>query len=251
MYTPLALLSMALAASNLVSAAALIPREVAADEVIVFGAGNRYEVVKLAEWEAELAKDNLTLGRPDSPLDHPELITEFNATESEGSDIEKRCRNDRVITRNRDQDFLDWDTPLSSVIQSRGDGDSIAAQSGYSVGSSISVSAGVDLAFVKDYISASVSTTFEQNWSSQVSTTYTLTIPKGQKWAVMVSNPRTYRRSGFVKTGCIGSQRSNYFQADQRFPQRHQGLSWVQGVIRICSSKTYPIKFCIGNGSHR
>lgn len=55
MYT-LSLLSLALATSSLVSSAALKPRNIGLDEVLVFGAGGRQEIVKMADYQYVLLR---------------------------------------------------------------------------------------------------------------------------------------------------------------------------------------------------
>lgn len=256
MYT-LNLLAMALASVSLANSAALTPRIVQDDEVIAVGYGGRYEVIKASDWEAELARTNITIGRPDSILDHPEnLPSLYDVTtvheDTNSNTIEKRgCGSDKIFARNKDQDFLDWDIAMSSVIGAGGDVNNIAASSGVTIGNSVTVTRSVDIGIIKDYISATVSTAFERSFTSQVTTQYTLGIPKGYKYGVMVSNPRTYRRSGFLRKGCIGSQTSTYFQADEHFSGQYGGLSWVQGVIKICASNKYPVQFCVGSGVHR
>ncbi|KAH9222377.1 hypothetical protein DL95DRAFT_508328 [Leptodontidium sp. 2 PMI_412] len=211
MYT-LSLLSLALATSSLVSSAALKPRNIGLDEVLVFGAGGRQEIVKMADYH-----------------------------------IEKRCTNVKLIVRNKDSDFLDWDLPMSSAFHATVSSGTVSVTAGYSVADSITVSNEVDYTFVKDVLSASVGISYSTQWTSTHSAAYTSTVPKG-KWGIMVSNPRVFRRSGYAKVGCIGSQRSTYFQADQHFSQDYKGLAWVQGSISLCTSNTYPIKKCIGSG---
>jgi len=249
----LTFLSLALAASTLVSSAALQARHIQPDEVIVFGANGRTEVVKMADYEAELARTNTTIGRPDSPFDHatswesPIEGDDFSEDAGNATALDKRCTNVRLIVRNKDSDFLDWDIPLSSALHATGETNTIAVTSGYSISDSITVSASVDYTFIKDVLSASVGISYTTSWSSQYAAAYTTGVPKG-KWGMMVSNPRVYRRSGYAKVGCIGSQRSTYFQADQHFSNNYKGLAWVQGSISLLTSNTYPLKKRIGSG---
>ncbi|KAL5323025.1 hypothetical protein ACEPPN_007552 [Leptodophora sp. 'Broadleaf-Isolate-01'] len=252
MYT-LSLLSLALATSSLVSSAALKPRNIGLDEVLVFGAGGRQEIVKMADYQAELARTNTTIGRPESPFDwadsweSPIDGEDDEDSANNGTNIEKRCTNVKLIVRNKDSDFLDWDLPMSSAFHATVSSGTVSVTAGYSVADSITVSNEVDYTFVKDVLSASVGISYSTQWTSTHSAAYTSTVPKG-KWGIMVSNPRVFRRSGYAKVGCIGSQRSTYFQADQHFSQDYKGLAWVQGSISLCTSNTYPIKKCIGSG---
>lgn len=246
----ISLLSAVLAASSLVSAAALIPRNIEADEILVFGANGRHEIVKLVDYHAELARTNTTIGRPESPFDDAsswEPPIDGEGSDGNSTDIEKRCTNVRLIVRNKDSDFLDWDVPMSSAFHATASAGTIAVTAGYSISDSISVSSSVDYTFIKDVLSASVGISYTKQWTSTYAAAYTSTVPKG-KWGMMVSNPRVYRRSGYAKVGCIGSQRSTYFQADQHFSSDYKGLAWVQGSISLCTSNSYPIKKCIGSG---
>lgn len=251
----LSILSAILAASSLVSSAAIKPRTIGLDEILVFGAEGRHEIVKLADYHAELARTNTTIRRPDSPFDSAETwespldssASENSNSNSNSSDISKRCTNVRLIVRNKDSDFLDWDVPMSSAFHAARAEGSIAVTAGYSISDSISVSNQVDFTFVKDVMSASVGISYTTQWTSEYSAAYTSPVPKGM-WGIMVSNPRVYRRSGFAKVGCIGSQRSTYFQADQHYSNDYKGLSWVQGSISLCTSNSYPIRKCIGSG---
>ncbi|KAK0114017.1 hypothetical protein ONS96_014864 [Cadophora gregata f. sp. sojae] len=243
-------LSAILAASSLVSSAAIARRHIGEDEILVFGDNGRHEIVKLADYQAELARTNTTIGRPESPFDNVdswESPVDGEGSNSTDSDVEKRCTSTKLIVRNKDIDFLDWDVPMSSAFHATNSPGTISVSGGHTVQDTLTTSSSVDFPFIKSVISASVGITFTQQWTSTYNTAYTSTVPKG-KWGIMVSNPRVYRRSGYAKVGCIGSQRSTYFQADQHFSNDYKGLSWVQGSISLCTSNSYPIKQCNGNG---
>ena len=75
------------------------------------------------------------------------------------------------------------------------------------------------------------------------------TVPEGQ-FGRIVSQPLTRRVQGYVYSGCTDSPSKETFMSDTYTSQSYGNLEWVQGVIRLCNSTTYPIPFCIGDGVH-
>ncbi|KAI9046861.1 hypothetical protein LZ554_008940 [Drepanopeziza brunnea f. sp. 'monogermtubi'] len=242
----LSLLSITLAAASSASAAALKPRLLKPDEVIVYGANGRHEVVLRADYHAELARTNTFIGRPQAyEADHPVVAGPAEA----GANLDKRdCNKEDILIRYPDLDFLDWDVPMSAAAHATGEGVlQISVTAGYSVSDSISVSASADIPVVAEFLSASVGISYTQEWTSDYAAAYQGDVPHG-KWGMMVSNPRVLRRSGLLMRGCIGHQTGSNWTADQHFSNDQQGLSWVQGSISVCVSDDYPIKRCLGDG---
>ncbi|EKD14274.1 uncharacterized protein L3040_008378 [Drepanopeziza brunnea f. sp. 'multigermtubi'] len=243
----LSLLSISLAAASSASAAALKPRLLKPDEVIVYGANGRHEVIPRADYHAELARTNTFVGRPRSyETDHHPVVA--GPAEARANLDKRDCKEEDILIRYPDQDFLDWDIPMSSAAHATGEGVlQISVTAGYTVSDSVSVSTSTDISFVAEFLSASVGISYTQEWTSEFSTAYQGSIPHG-KWGMVVSNPRVYRRSGLLMKGCIGHQTASNWSADQHFSNDQQGLSWVQGSISVCVGDDYPIKRCLGEG---
>lgn len=128
---------------------------------------------------AELAKTNTSIGRPD--LDFVD-IPSINDT-LPGA-LEKRCTKVNTFKRYADQDFLDWDVPMSSAVHAVGTTDTISVSDGYSIQDSITVSSSVDFTIVENYLSASVGISYTSAWSSSYAAAYTTQIPAGQ-WGMV------------------------------------------------------------------
>lgn len=89
---------------------------------------------------------------------------------------------------------------------------------------------------------------YSQSWESEYSAQYTFEIPEGKIGAV-VSNPTTTRNTGKVYKGCLGEQYlSSTYSGDSYQSRAFGGLSWVDGVISLCTGDNFPLMRCIGEG---
>lgn len=159
------------------------------------------------------------------------------------------CAETTAIVTDRSETFIDWDVQMSPVVIGSGDkGITITVTSGYSISNSVSVSAGLDLTFIKDKVGSSFGIDYSRTWTTSTSASFMAAVPNGYS-GVWITKPTTTRKSGCVLTGCLGSQtQTGTFQADSRQSQSYNGLSWIQGAITTCMKPEYPLTRCEGSG---
>lgn len=218
-----------------------IPQVLTEKDVIVFGANGRVEVMK---------RDEYHLLTRDLYSKTPASLTSFENTTSETiprKALSKRCKSKEVYTMNPDVSFINWDVPMSPVVKSSGDSNSVSVTQGFSISNSITVSSTISA--VADFLTASFGISYTETWQTSFAAAFTFQIPNG-KFGAVVSNPATTRKTGHVDIGCIGeaTERVEY-QADSYTSQSFGGLGWVEGTISLCTGDVYPLKMCIGDGT--
>ncbi|KAM3075341.1 hypothetical protein ACMFMF_006016 [Clarireedia jacksonii] len=198
-------LPLLLLGSSIASAAAIpeVFPELDESHIILFGENGRVEIANKADY---LSSVNIATTPPPGPN-----LIDTNSTNA--STLSKRCKSASIIRQNPDSVFLNWDVPMSSVVKAGEASSSVAVTAGYQIGNSLSVSVSSSLTIVKDFLSSTLGISYSQTWTSTYAAAYTFPVPAG-KYGVVVSNPRTTRRSGYVDTGCVGEGSSAYYQAD-------------------------------------
>lgn len=190
---------------------------------------------------------------------HNEIRSLRPKSTSEGTKIAKRCKKQDIFTMNPDQVFLNWDVPMSSVVRSLAlntTGTSptspvttVSVTAGYTIGNELSVSQGFGYSIIEGFLSGTTTISYSQSWTSSYTAAYTFQVPSG-KYAVVVSNPSTTRKTGWVDTGCPGETGNRVeYVADSYDSKAYGGLSWVDGIISLCTSDTYPVPRCVGGGT--
>ncbi|KAF1343789.1 hypothetical protein BDV97DRAFT_363024 [Delphinella strobiligena] len=222
------------------------PRIVAPHEAILYGSDGRMEIWNRTDI-LSLSPSFFSSSQSSDELQKRSDIG--TASSGQGSRLEKRGNVDIVIEA-ADSSFLGNDIAMSPVNQapktSKG---SIAVTSGYNIANSITVGESTKLTIVEDVLDVTTSIDYSQSWTSTQSTTNTFQIDEG-KYGIVVSNPKTLRKTGTVWTGRIGSEgTSTTYQADSYTSEAYNNLQWVQGVISLCQSDTYPIPMCRGDGT--
>ncbi|KAI9931401.1 hypothetical protein ASPWEDRAFT_49779 [Aspergillus wentii DTO 134E9] len=207
------------------------------DALVLLGDGSTQRIKK---------QDLSSLFTPPREVPHFLETHANNTNYKRGSDVE-------LIIELPDEDFLGWDTAMSTVTHANEADVSLAIMSGQNIANSVSVSTGVDVTLVKDFLSFSSSIDYQHSVTSLVSGTATLTIPKN-RWGCIVSNPKTHRRSGYVYKGTPGGASTfNHYQADsfEDSSYNYNGgkLSWVKGVVTTCLGDKYPLPRCLGQGT--
>lgn len=228
--------------STTIVGAISVPRHLDESHLVLFGVDGRTEVVDKAEF---MAKYHANYTTP------PALTSSTNHTSHAelASDLEKRgCKVASVITEYPDSNFLNWDVPMSSVVKAGKIRALVAVTAGYSIADAITVTETTTLTLVKDFLQQALAISYAKTWTSTYTAAYTYNVPPWQ-YGVVVSNPWTLRKSGHVDIGCIGTatHRVNY-QSDIYTSKSYDSLSWVTGTISLCTSNSYPVKNCIGNG---
>jgi hypothetical protein len=218
-----------------------------ANNVIVFGADGRTEVwpKEKYEWLASIDSGafELTAAAP------PTLPTTHHTKASNSSLLHDRsCSYLNIVQENPDSTFLNWDTPMTSVVHATGVTNTLAITSGFMIADAVAVTNTATLTLVKDFLTAAYAVQYTTTWTTSTTTAYTYVLEPGNYGAI-VTNARTLRRSGTVYSGCIGDASSySSYTADSYFSQSQGGMAWIQGVISLCNGTEYPLPYCVGNG---
>ncbi|EKJ77357.1 hypothetical protein NXS19_010728 [Fusarium pseudograminearum] len=227
--TILALLSIAS-----VSQAAAAPKILSSDDIIVLKTDGTSQVMKAADLEA---------------LETAPAVK--NIAGSAKKDIQRRdCEDSTEIQVLSDKEFVNWDVAMSPVISSLGGSKAtVSVTNGYTITNSLSVGAGFSIPLIKDILTASLSIDYSETWSSSQTQSLSFTVPEGHH-GIIVSQPYVRRIEGNVIDGCKGDAKEG-FVSDSYESQAYGNLQWVKGIIRLCSSETYPIPYCNGEGEHK
>lgn len=90
---------------------------------------------------------------------------------------------------------------------------------------------------------------YSTSWETSQSQEFSAEVPAG-KYGAFVTNAWTNRESGNVWEGTIGGEGSlTYYQADSFESKNYGDLSWVDGVISLCTGDTFPLNRCVGEGT--
>ncbi|EKV04760.1 ArfGap-domain-containing protein [Penicillium digitatum] len=188
----------------------------------------------------------VSLSPPASP---PKFIQTGSNDSTPSKGLSKRGGAQFIIPL-PDQKFLDWDIAMSSIVHANEADATVSMAAGQSIANSITVGVSYT-ATVEKWLSVGSSISYGWTETATLTGTVAMTIPKN-RWGAIVSNPLTYRRSGYVFNGQPGSGHFEYFQADSHtsstFNYGQNSLSWVDGVITTCLGNSYPLKRCVGQG---
>ncbi|KAH7361110.1 hypothetical protein BKA66DRAFT_444872 [Pyrenochaeta sp. MPI-SDFR-AT-0127] len=229
------------------------PRVIQPDEVIVFGRNGEHKIMKESEWEELVRQDELFSQQSGPSEDF--VSAALNSTANEDTQSVKRdCEKSTELQILDTTYFNNWDVPMSGVIQANGvtpgPGNTISVTDGFQLANAITVGSTTTVTLIAAILQTAVNFQYARTWTTTYTAAYTFTVPKDD-YGLVISNPYTRRVSGNTLSGCTGSWNKEYFQADSYFETSQSGLSWVQGVIRLCASSKYPVPYCLGNGVHR
>ncbi|KZM18980.1 uncharacterized protein EKO05_0011314 [Ascochyta rabiei] len=237
---------LALASSAALVAAAPAPIPVGVDDVILYGKGGRYTMMKRSDFDEVdmLRKSGVAPPKP-GYLDDT-LIT-LTGDEIVKSNATVQKRGTLLIVPNPHSRFLGWDVQTSAVV--KGAPTTITISTGYSVTNSISVGSSASFSFLKGFLSATVNIDYSKSWQTTQTQQFNAEVPAG-KYGAFVTNAWTNRESGNIWEGTIGGAgRLTYYQADSFENKRYGDLGWVDGVITLCTGVTFPLRRCIGQGT--
>ncbi|KAL0930191.1 uncharacterized protein CTRU02_215011 [Colletotrichum truncatum] len=214
------------------------PRTLAADDVIILRTDGTSQIMKAADYDAL-----------ETASAAPAPLGSHNLTSTPGI-FRRGCAKSTEVQVTSDEEFLNWDVAISPVLSSKGNTQAtVSVSTGYEIGNSLSI--GHEISIGGDsVISASLNLDLDMSWSTSLESSLDFEVPDG-KFGVIVSQPYVRRVQGNVLTGCTDSPTKASFMADSYESQAYGNLAWVKGVIRLCSSDTYPIPFCIGEGQHK
>lgn len=143
---------------------------------------------------------------------------------------------------------------MSPIIQTKGSSALLAIASGQSITNGFSTGGSSTLTLVPDLLTATGSYERSKTTAATLTGGITFSIP-ANRYGIIVSQPCTFRKRGYTWNGRPGSSSAEYWQFDAyndaSFNLNGGTLRWVQGVVTTCTSTTYPIRFCMGNGFHR
>ncbi|KAH7370956.1 hypothetical protein BKA66DRAFT_444366 [Pyrenochaeta sp. MPI-SDFR-AT-0127] len=266
-YLPIFALALVSAAAPL-SADQLNGLELQFDDAIVILSNGETHVMKQSEIAAfeealgvsygeDLISNPLDVSAPaelDTTVELEDTVDDLNSTKSSGLTRRAGAGDVRLVVPLSNQDFINWDVPMSPIIQTKGDPATVAIASGQQIANGYTAGGGATLQLVPEFLAIEGHGDKVHTTTATVLGTVTFTIPR-QKFGLVVSQPRTFRKRGFVWNGRPGRSSADYWQFDSyngaTFNLNGGQLKWVHGIITTCTSTTYPVKFCIGNGFHR
>ncbi|KAJ4331984.1 hypothetical protein N0V87_008724 [Didymella glomerata] len=239
---------LALVSSAALVAAAPAPITVGVDNIILYSRDGRFTMMKRDEFD-ELKKLRESGVVPPMPSYLDDSLITLPANESAPSkpqgSLKKRATS--LIIPNPHSRFLGWDVQTSQVV--KGAPTTISISTGYSITNSISISQGATFTLVKDFLQASVSVDYSTSWQTTQTQLFSAAVPEG-KYGAFVTNAWTNRESGNVWEGTIGGEGSlTYYQADSFESKSYGDMSWVDGVISLCTGDSFPLKRCLGGGT--
>ncbi|EOD48009.1 hypothetical protein GTA08_BOTSDO05215 [Neofusicoccum parvum] len=253
MHVKTALLGLAAVAAALPTDKAIERRILNEDDVILFGQDGLHTVMKAADYDALKKREQpppppfAHLGNQIYPTTGGKAPSNFTAPLGLGKRAD--CEESSEVQLQNKANFQQWDVPMSSVVTAEVDQALVTVTDGYSLANSLTISTGFE-ASIESVISASLSIDYGTTWTTSQTTSYAFYVPAG-KSGLIVSNPDTVRYTGKVLTGCTDNPKTSDFTSDVYTSQSYKDLAWVKGVIRLCSSATYPVPFCVGTGEHR
>ncbi|EFQ34096.1 hypothetical protein CGRA01v4_12158 [Colletotrichum graminicola] len=222
-----------------VSASSLQPRILAADDIILLNHDGTSQIIKAAEYEALETAAATAL----APASFPSL----NITST--PEIARRhCSQSNEVQIMADDYLLESDVVMSPVVSSVGGGATVSIEDGFRLSEQLKIQGQITLGGPK-IIRASLNNKFDMTWTSTQTKTFRYTLPPNM-YGVIVSQPYVRRFQGFLLSGCTDNPTRTPFEAKTYESQSYGSLSWVKGVIRMCSSEIYPIPYCVGDGYH-
>ncbi|KAK1971602.1 hypothetical protein LY78DRAFT_75821 [Colletotrichum sublineola] len=227
------LLGLAVAA---VFASPLQPRELAVDEVVLLNHDGTTRIMKAADLEA--------LETP-AAAPAPASFPVHNVTTTPGM-VRRGCEKSTEVQVLSDEHFIDWDVPMSPLVSSGGGNATVSIMDGFRLSDRLRISAHTE---VRKALRVSTIPAVDMTWTTTQTNTLRFTLPPN-KYGLVVSQPYVRRVQGNVLSGCTDNPDRNPFESDTYESQNFGRLSWVKGIIRMCTSETYPVPYCIGNGSH-
>ncbi|KAK9776145.1 hypothetical protein AB5N19_14570 [Seiridium cardinale] len=197
--------------------------------------GGKLQVVDETQLLQFLESEGISLETP--VIDHEWLnftfVDNHNSTAHEHP-ARASCSSTTSLVTDKTEKFVDWDVQMSPVVLGAGSGVSATVASGWTIGNSVTVSAGLDLKFIKDRLGGTLGVNYSRTWTSTTSLQYTTSIKDGSA-GVWVTRPWTERRYGRTFSGCPGSLvQTGTWVADSHEDGTYDNAKWVSGFITAC-----------------
>ncbi|KAF4950767.1 hypothetical protein FGADI_7963 [Fusarium gaditjirri] len=215
-----------------VTQAAAAPKILSSDDVIVLKADGTSQIMKAADLER---------------LETAPAVTTKNPSKR---NIERRGCESAEVQVLSEKEFLNWDVPMSPIISSLdGSQATVSVTSGFTIANSLKVGASFSIPLM-DILTTSLSIDYTETWTSSQQQSLSFQVPENHH-GLIVSQPYVRRVQGNVLDGCGDEIEKTEFTSDSYESQNYGDLEWVKGIIRLCSSETYPVPFCNGEGEHK
>jgi hypothetical protein len=157
-----------------------------------------------------------------------------NANASPISARQSSCQSTTSFVTDKTQTFVDWDVQMSPVVLGAGSGVTVTVSSGWSISNAVSVSAGLDVKFIKDRLGGSLGVDYTRTWTTVTSLLYATSVKAGDA-GVWITRPWTHRRYGRTFQGCPGSLvQTGTWMADSHDDGSYDNAKWVSGFITAC-----------------
>lgn len=235
-------IALALQAACLATASPLSPRALKFDEVAVVGLDGRMVIMHASEYN-QLEARRQTLESP------PKTVR--RQLESSPPKMRRQdCYQSTEVKIISDTTFTDSDVAMSGILGAQGGAAFITISTRHSIANNLKIKTGglikkIAKAVLRDAYKIDSDTT----WTNTQTTTLRFDIPEGQ-YGLVVSQPLVRRIEGAVLSGCSDAPNQEPFTLDSYSSASFEDFGWVEGVIRLCNSTTYPVPYCSGEGSH-
>ncbi|KAM0208166.1 hypothetical protein ACHAQD_009462 [Fusarium lateritium] len=217
-----------------VSQAAATNKILSSDDVIVLKTDGTSQIMKAAD------------------LERLETAPAIETRDIARKDLQRRgCQKSTEIQVLSEKEFLNWDVAMSPVISSLGGAKAtVSVTNGFTIANSLKVGVGFSIPVIKDILTSSLSIDYTQTWTSSQQQSLSFVVPDDHH-GIIVSQPYVRRVQGRVLDGCTDEPDKSEFISDSYESQSYGDFQWVKGIIRLCTSKTYPIPYCNGEGNHK
>lgn len=217
-------------------------RVLSADEMLFFTSDGRVETIKRINYREHTEGVAVATN-----IQHNyNFTTDFDGNTA--PKIEKRCAVHKVWTLKPTERYVDWDIPMTEVVQAPPDSSvDLAVTEGFSMGNSLSVTTASTIEIVESFFSQSLGINHSKQWTLTYSTGYKFKLPPG-KFGAVVINPMTTRHSGYLDIGCVGRAKRTEFSGESYESKSYSDNTWFEGLIGLCIGDTYPLHKCFGEG---
>ena len=144
------------------------------------------EIVHESVYHALLASQEISLDVPE--IDGTHRTPSDNGRNKTHLNVRVDCGYTTAVVTDRSQTFIDWDMQMYPVVIGTGNGIDVYVSSGYRVGNSISVSAGLDWTAIKYKLGVSLGIDYSRTWTTQPVINIKGTVPGGYS-GVMITKP--------------------------------------------------------------
>jgi len=214
------------------------------DDIVVVGADNSVQIMKDYEYDQLVRRaESASIKARASAWDEVAVRDMLHENRPRG------CEESEEIQVLTDETFLNWDTAVSPVASAAGGDATVTITDGYSLANSVTVSAGASLGPIEKLLTINFHVDYSETWTTTQTQGFLFKVPEGQ-FGLVVTQANVRRITGNYLSGCTDNWEKTSFSSDSYTSQSYGDLSWVQGIIRLCNSTSYPVPYCIGEGSH-